>query len=208
MNEITLQKIFEQFLIQNKIEYEREFKTHYYTIDFKIRLGDKTCGVEAKSSKGNIFYMLGQLILAKKTFSHIYLLAPQDMIDKTQSVVESVGVGIIAFKEGKFFFLKEPKPASYYFNQPEKKDSKLDFQKPKRKNIIIADRDYSILTNFENKVFSPLDVTKVMKITRSDAYARIERLLKVGLLEEESSFNPKMYRVKKVVDWGTKIPLP
>ena len=69
------------------------------------------------------------------------------------------------------------------------------------------DKDFSILTKFEGIVFNYLDVMKLFKTTRSDAYARIKRLMKVGLLIEESSFNPKSYRVKKVVDWGTKFSL-
>lgn len=206
MNEITLQNLFENFLVKNNIQYKREFKAHAYVIDFKVKLNEKNCGVEIKSSKGNIFHMMGQLILAKKTFSHIYLLAPQEMLERVQDVVESIGIGVIAFKEGEFSFLKEPKPSKYYFNPPES-SKKPEFQKPKAKSVIVVDKDYSILVNFENKTFNHSDVVKFLKISGIDAYARIERLLKVGLLKEESSFNPKGYSVKKIVALGTKLPL-
>src|SRR3989304_2688606 len=104
MNEKTLQALFENFLIKEKIQYERGFKAHAYTIDFKVNIDGKICGVEAKSSKGNTFYALGQLVLAKRTFSHIYLLAPQEFLEKIQNVVDGLGVGTIIFNDGVFSF--------------------------------------------------------------------------------------------------------
>ena len=207
MNEKTLQDIFERYLISHNIPYEREFRSQTHPIDFRIKINDKICGVEVKSSNGEVFNAIGQLIFAKRTFSNVYLLAPEEFLKKIQTEIENMSVGVIMFKDGAFTFLREPVAPTYYFNQPQKQEKPM-FQRSKSKNLLIVDRDYSILLNFENKIFSCLDVINLFKSSRMEAYIRIQRLLKVGLIEEVSSLNPKTYRVKKIVDWGIKIPLP
>jgi DNA-binding transcriptional ArsR family regulator len=209
MKEKTLQKIFEEYLIKNKICYEKEFLCHSGLMDFKIEIGGKTCGVEVKSLMGSIQTTIGQLVLAQKTFSNVYLLAPEEFIQEMENVVLETGVlaniGLIVFKEGGFIFLKEPLPKSYYFNPIQKKRRR--FLTPQSKTMSVGDLDLGIISTFENRVFDYNLLVSEIKISRSNANQRLKRLIKMGLVEEISSDNPKRYRVKKVVDWGTKIPV-
>jgi predicted transcriptional regulator len=71
----------------------------------------------------------------------------------------------------------------------------------------VGDLDLGIISTFENRVFDYNLLVSEIKISRSNANQRLKRLIKMGLVEEISSDNPKRYRVKKVVDWGTKIPV-
>jgi hypothetical protein len=206
MNEQTLKNLFEKYLVANKIDYKREFRAHALIMDFNINIDGKSYGVEVKSSKGNVFTTLGQLTLAKRTFSHIYLLAPKEFISRIQDAVADSGVGTIIFDSGAFSFATHPKAPKYFFNKPSPIEE-AGLEKPNISSMVMGDKDFKILAKFESKAFTYLDVMKFLNTTRSDAYARINRLMKVGLVAVESSFNPKSYKVMKVADRGVKIKL-
>jgi hypothetical protein len=209
MKEKNLQDMFEKFLVKSNISYEREYPCSSGYIDFKMETNNKICGVEVKSFQGSLPSTIGQLILIQKTFSHVYLLAPEEFIEKIQYLTLENGllnnIGLITLKEGNFVFLKEPSSKSYYFNPIE--DRKKETSPKKTKNMMVCDLDLGIISTFQNRIFDYSSVIKEMKISRSNAHHRLKRLLRMGLIEEVSSFNPKQYRVKKVVEWGTKIPI-
>lgn len=209
MKEKTLQLLFENYLIKKRINYKKEFLCYSGLIDFKIEIDGRACGVEVKSSMSSLHTTIGQLVLAQKTFSHIYLLAPEDFLQEVEDIVLETGVltniGLIAFKEGDFAFIKEPSPKSYHFNQIEKKKSANLPRKPK--TMSVGDLDLGIVSTFEKRIFDYNLLVSEIKISRSNANQRLKRLIKMGLIEEISSDNPKKYRVKKVVGWGTKIPV-
>jgi len=209
MNEKTLQSFFENYLKSQKIQYKREFRTSMSIVDFNVLIDNKKCAIEVKSNKGKISNTLGQLILARKTFSHVYLLAPEPFLQKIEPLITGTKIlketGLITIKGGKFVFTKDPDPLKYYFNYNPPKRRKTFPQD--RNYMTITDYDYRILVNYENKMFNVIDIMKKFNVTRVDAYKRIERLLKVGLIEELFPFNPKSYRVTKIVDWGTKFSL-
>jgi hypothetical protein len=208
MREKTLQSLFENFLIKRKIPYEREYPCYFGAIDFMIQMAGKSCGVEVKSLNGKLYVAIGQLILAQKTFSHVYLLAPDDFIQEIEGLMLENGVlnniGLITFKEGEIMFIKEPSSKFYYFNPDEVKKT---YPKSGIKHMLVLDIDLSILNTFQDKIFDYNSLLKETKISRSNAHQRIKRLLRMGLIEEISPFHPKQYRVKSVPEWGTKVPV-
>ena len=208
MKEGSLQNLFENFLIEKHISYEREYSYRFGSIDFKIEINNKIYGVEVKSLNGSLPTTMGQLIIAKQTFSHIYLLAPEEFIQKIEDLMIEDSflnnIGLIVLKEGDFVFLKEPSPKSYYFNPME---NKKNHTQKKTKNMLVCDLDLGITSTFQNRFFDYNSLVKEMKISRANAHQRLKRLIKMGLIEEISPFHPKHYRVKKVIDLGTKITI-
>jgi hypothetical protein len=209
MREKNIQQLFEIFLKTNNIPFEREYFCSSGLIDFKIEKNGKVYGVEVKSLQGSLSTTIGQLTLAQKTFSHLYLVAPEEFIHQIKSILPENNLlnnlGLIVFNEGVFTVLREPSPKSYYFNPVKGERSKIS--EKKNKNMVVNDLDLGILSTFQNRVFDYPSIVKEIKISRTNAHQRLDRLMKMGLVEELSSFNPKQYRVKKIVDLGTKIPI-
>lgn len=188
-----LRTVFEKFLIDNKIPFERRFGIKDDIIDYKIILDGKVSLVEVKSDRANIFTTIGKLLNAKRTCSDIFLFAPQRFMIKMKGINSEIGIleriGLFELEEGNIKITKRPE-GEYYFKNDIRK-----IKKPKQKYIKINEFDFDILTSFENQPFLISDISKKINSSLASAQQRVGRLKRAGLIEEIGGGNPKAFKV-------------
>lgn len=203
MNEEKLREFFEQLDHEFKIELKKEVPVlGGKRIDYTVKKGNQVIGIEVKGSRANIYNTIGQLFFMKTIFSELYLLAPLDFIKKLSQMIERTSflneIGLITLAENSITVLKHPTTKEYYYNPPlrqikEKRMPKL--------HAVINENDIVIIKFFQNKLFTAADVSKELNLSRENAYRRIARLKRAGVIKQvETGINPKTYKIIKYTE--------
>jgi len=194
MEEHTVKKNFETLLEQSAIRFQKEVQIKQAIIDYVVELDNKLVLVEAKGDRSNIFGAIGQLVNAKRTCSHVFLLAPSNLIKKMLEIDKETRIlsdfGFIEILDNKINILKKPIGKYYY------KEDSQKIRKPhnKKNGMYVNEMDLNILSTFDN--FLTSDIVK--KYGSSYHYAQyiINRLKRAKLIEiANDGALPKFYKV-------------
>lgn len=203
MNEEKLKEKFEQLDHEFKIELKKEVLVFDRgRIDYTAKRGDKIIGIEVKGSRTKIYGAIGQLIFMKRFFSELYLLAPMNFIKKLNRMTEGIPfideIGLMTLAENSIIILKHPNSEKYYYNSPPKEIK----QKTQPKlQAIVNENDVIVIKLFRDRVFTAADVSKELNLSRENAYRRITRLKKAGIIKQvETGSNPKSYKIVRYVE--------
>jgi len=196
MKEIIIKQILENYFLSNKFDFEREVRIKNGDVDYVFEKNSKKHFIEVKSNRAKIFTTIGQLINTKRTCSSVFLIAPEDFIQKfleaTAHSKELSDIGLMTISDGDVKTIREPLNENYYLN--EYFSSK---QQPQKK-ILITEADTQILTNFSKISFLISDVAKLLNTNLALAQRRILRLKNFGFIEEISQGYPKAFKVSKL----------
>jgi len=196
MNEIIVKKVFEKHCSDFKIPIEREVPVENSRIDYEILSDGKHFAVEAKGTRSGECSTIGQLVNAKKTYSHIYLLAPMCFLEKLWKTLQKTNtltnIGLMTVTSRGLHILKKPDPEVYYYKPPKSP------KKSTRKWMFVNEYDVLIESHFKDQLFTVADVSKKLNITMGNAYHRIVRLKAAGMIEDTlTGFHPKSFRFVK-----------
>jgi hypothetical protein len=169
-------------------------------IDYTTKHNGRVVGVEAKGSRSNMYNTIGQLFFYKKNLSHIYILAPMSFIKKLAQTIQGTQLleetGFLTVSEGRIITIKEPNVSEYYFYPTQIRKIK---QTPKLQ-AIVNENDIEVIKKFKSRAFTAADLSTAFGFTRENAYRRIERLRKAGVVEQLDTGNPKTFRIIKHID--------
>jgi hypothetical protein len=199
MNEIIVKRIFEKHCADFKIPIEKEVPVENGRIDYEILSENRHFAIEAKGSRSDEYSTIGQLINAKRTYSHIYLLAPINFLKKVWKILQETNtltdIGLMTVTSKGLHILKKPDPGSYFYNSPLKSPKS---EKSKKRYMFINENDVLIESHFKDQTFTIADIANKLGITMGKAYHRIIRLKAAGMVEEvPNGFYPKAYRFVK-----------
>lgn len=198
MNEEYVKKLFEKHATNFRIVFEKEVPVENGKMDYEILSDNKRFAVEAKGTRSDEHSTIGQLLNAKKTYSHIYLLAPINFLKKVWNILQATNtltrIGLMTVSTNGLHVLKKPDPESYYYNLP----TKISRKKLEKKHMFIKEIDIDIESCFKDQIFTISDIARRLNITMRNAYHRIARLKAAGMIEEVSSGNnPKTFKFIK-----------
>jgi len=207
MNESVVKKLFEKHCAGANMIINKNVSAEDGTVDYEIVFSEKRFGVEAKGTRSDVYSTIGQLLNAKRTYSHVYLLAPAGFIKKIWGILQETktltSVGLMAVGTDGVHIIKKPDSEIYYYKPPTKPPTK-----PTKKHILVNETDISIETHFKSQPFTVSDIAKHLNKPMADAYHRIARLKSAGMIEEVSrNTNPKTYRFVKSRNTNEKIEL-
>lgn len=207
MNEVIVKKFFEKYAIDSKIKIAKEVPVENGRIDYEILSDDKRFAVEAKGTRSDEHSTIGQLLNAKRTYSHVYLLAPISFLKKIWKILQETNtltnIGIMTLGGKGLHILKKPDPETYYYNSPVKTSKKST-----KKYMFINEAEINLESNLRNKIFTVSDIAKTLKLSMANAYHRLARLKASGMIEEVPyGGNPKRYRFIKSRKLDEKINL-
>jgi hypothetical protein len=202
----------EESIIKNKFEnFDHDFKDNLQhefcffgnqRIDYVIKRDKKIIGIEAKGSRSDVKSAVGQLFFMKQVFSELYLLAPLNFIKKIISSCKETdfleNIGFITISKNSIVFLKHPQNLEYYFKPKAtiRKGREIPYEE-----CVVNENDIKIIKQFCNKTFTIFDLMSAFNLRRENAYARIARLKRGGVLEiVNPSDNPRLYKITKYVD--------
>jgi len=196
MNEIIVKKTFEKHCSDFKIPVEREVPVENGRIDYEILSDGKHFAVEAKGTRSDEYSAIGKLVNAKKTYSHIYLLAPMRFLEKLWKTLQETNtltnIGLMAVTSRGLHILKKPDPEVYYYKPPKSP------KKSTKKWMFVSECDVLIESHFKDQLFTVADVSKKLNIPMGNAYHRIVRLKTAGMIEDVlNGFHPKTFRFVK-----------
>jgi hypothetical protein len=197
MNEAIVKKLFEKHCIDFKIPFEKEVSIENSRIDYEITLGEKHAVVEAKGTRSDEHITIGQLLNAKRTHSHVFLLAPISFLKKVWNILEETNtltsIGLMTVGTKNLHIIKHPTPENYYRKTPAK------LPKTSRKRyMFVNEADIILESAFRGQPFSVANVSKKLNISMGNAYHRIKRLKKAGMIEDVlSEMKPKSFRFVK-----------
>jgi biotin operon repressor len=203
MNEQELSGFFDRFDNYFKAELKKEVLVFGgKRIDYTAKKGNRIVGIEVKGSRANIYNTIGQLFFMKTIFSDLYLLAPLDFIKKLSQITEGTPlldeIGLITLADGSITVLKHPVNREYYYKQSIKQ---IKQKKLPKLQYTINENDIIIIKLFKNRGFTAADLSKELNISRENAYRRIARLKKAGVIRQiETGVNPKSYKVVRYVE--------
>jgi hypothetical protein len=171
-------------------------------IDYIVKTDKKVIGIEAKGSRSDIQSTIGQLFFMKQVFSELYLIAPLIFIKKIIGSCKDTnfldGVGLITISKNSLVFLKHPQNAEYYFKGRIVERKTL---RQSHEEYVINENDIEIIKHFYNKEFTIFDLMNAFKLRRDNAYVRIARLKRAGVLAiVNPSDNPRAYKITEYVD--------
>jgi len=210
MNEKEVRTLFEKWLVDNKIKFDSDVPIIDAVIDYVITLDGKRCAVEAKGIRSDFFNCLGQLINAKRTFSHVYLVAPLVFYKKISEAFDQTehnDFGYILTGASGIVVIKKANPPTYYVKNS---DIKLRKKPRKKREIegkwhVITDSDAKILETFKDKHFNIFDVATALGISMTYAYAKVNRLRRMNLIKTVDRNNPRTYQILHVKKEGEVI---
>ncbi|MDI6798446.1 MAG: winged helix-turn-helix domain-containing protein [Candidatus Aenigmarchaeota archaeon] len=207
MNEFIVKKIFEKHAKDFKINFAKEVPVENGKIDYEIFSSGKRFAVEAKGTRSDEYSTIGQLLNAKRTYSHVYLLAPVGFLKKVWKILKATNtitdIGLMTVSSKKLYILKKPDPKSYYYNPPVETPKKST-----KKRMFINEAEINLESILRSKIFTVSDIAKTLNISMAKAYHRLARLKAVGMVEEVLyGGNPKRYRFIKSRRLGEKIDL-
>jgi hypothetical protein len=202
MDEKKVKELFEKFDNEfNKILEREAFFDGGRRIDYIATVAEKTVGIEVKGSRSEIYGAIGQLLVMKKVFSDLYLLAPLAFIKKfiktTESTVLLNEIGILIIAENQMLVLKRPETAHYYFkpNIDPKKSRLLQSKKLPKEHLIVNENDIEVYKHFKDKIFTVVDIMTEFQLARAMAYIRIARLKRAGKIKEVNPLeNPRAWK--------------
>jgi len=163
-------------------------------IDYVSEDEGKVVGILVKGSRSNIYTTIGELFYYKKIFSHLYVAAPLNFVKKLILLIEHNplynDIGFITINNNaEIITIKKPQSKVYYFKLP-KRARKIE------NKITINNSDLEIMKKFEGKYFTVIDVMNAFNLSRKNAYRRIDRLKKVGVVDEVVGEKPKKFIIK------------
>lgn len=195
MDEFNYKTLIEKSFQNNGVVFKKEFPLQYGFIDYCIDWGGKKCGVEVKTNKSKVFWSVGQIVNAKNTFSHIFLLAPMSFLKKfekiAKTILDTLNIGLMTFEAGNTKVVKEPLPPEYYF------EAQDCLKKPKKKPncTFMTENDMEVLSMFENNIIQPFVLAKKMKMPVGNVYAKLSRLRRMGIIERIGEGNPITFKI-------------
>jgi len=197
MDEAIVKKLFEKHCIDFKIPFEKEVSIENSRVDYKITLDEKHAIVEAKGTRSDEYATIGQLLNAKRTHSHVFLLAPISFLKKIWNILDETNtltsIGLMTVGTKNLHIIKHPTPENYYCKTP----AKLP-KTSKKRYMFVNETDIILESTFKGQLFSVADVSKKLNISMGNAYHRIERLKKVGMIEGVlNTTKPKSFRFVK-----------
>lgn len=196
MNKEYVKKLFEKHATKNRIVFEKNVPIGNEIINYEILSDNKHFAVEANGSRAGEYSTIGKLVNAKKTYSHIYLLGPNNFLKKIWNTLLATNIlttiGLMTVSTNELHVLKKPNPVSYYYNPPKISRKKLE------KHMFINENDSDIESSFTDQIFTVSDISRRLKVNMRTAYHRIGRLKAAGMIKEVSSgSNPKTFRFIK-----------
>jgi uncharacterized membrane protein len=203
MNEEKLKEFFEKRNHEFQGELQKEFPvSNTKRIDYISKKGDIVVGIEVKGSRSNLYSTVGQLFFLKKIFSHLYVLAPLNFIKKLTQAIAGTPIfaetGFLIINKDGLTIIKKPDVNKYYFRPLTKTGEKKRSPRPQ---AAVNENDIEIIKKFQNRVFTAIDVSREFNFSRENAYRRIARLKKTGVIEElDTGSNPKAFRIVKHID--------
>jgi hypothetical protein len=197
MNENIVKKLFEKHCTNFKIPFEKEVSIENARIDYEIILSEKHAVVEAKGTRSDEYMTIGQLLNAKRTHSHVFLLAPIKFLKKVWKILEETdtltSIGLMTIGTKSLHIIKHPTPENYYCKTPIKLP-----KTSKKRYMFVNEADIILESAFKGQAFSIADVSKKLSISMGNAYHRIERLKKAGMIEDVlNGAHPKSFRFVK-----------
>lgn len=208
MDEKKVKELFVKFDNEFKKILEREaFFDGGRRIDFITTVEGKTVGIEVKGSRSEIYGAIGQLLVMKKVFSDLYLLAPLAFIKKFLKTTEGMSllneIGILTIANNQLLILKRPEATNYYFkpNIDPKKPRLLQPKKLPKEHLIINENDIEVYKHLKDKIFTVVDIMNEFQLARASAYIRIARLKKAGKIKEVNPLeNPRAWKFIEPVE--------
>lgn len=203
-SENEFKKYIEKEFMRNDIIFQKEFNVEHRFIDYVIKWREKDCAVKVKINHSNIGAAVGQIMFMRNVFSHVFLLAPPLFLKKFETATKIDNlfntVGLMTFENGQLKVLREATNDTYYVKKTTGKKSK---QLPKY--TFITENDMEIFEKFKNRQFFVFDLAKGLGIKPANAYQKIKRLKKMGLLEVVNNYNPKAFRITKAKELGERV---
>jgi hypothetical protein len=207
MKESKVKEFFEKFnnhfdkILEHDAYFDGSRRIDYITI-----VGEKTAGIEVKGSRSELFGAIGQLLIMKKVFSELYLLAPLMFIKKFLKITDGIAslneIGLLTISNNRLIVLKKPDAPEYYF-KPRIDLKKLRAVQPKKlpKEHLVSENDRKVYQHFKERVFTVIDIMNEFQLTRAGAYMRISRLKRIGAITEENPLqNPRVWKFVKPVE--------
>ena len=210
MNTTYLRSRFEDHLVTSRMKFSKDVRIHGSRVDYVLEVDDQFQGVIIRGSRANLHSTIGNLVNIKRTFSHVYLLAPPKTIEKVDKVLRETGVlqtvGFLTIGNEGPVYLKKTQPKSYYFNKPIEIKTKKTF---KARHMVLNDVDKKIIEHFRETTITVAEISKTLGISMPNAYRRVLRLKKAKLLEEisEPSTYPKVFKVPENIEIKETITL-
>lgn len=200
MNESIVKKLFDKHCSDFRIEAQKEVLVENGRVDYEVLFDGKRFAVEAKGTRSDEYSAIGQLLNAKRTYSHVYLLAPISFLKKIWVIFLETNTlkttGLMTVTSKGLHILKKPDPETYYYKPPVK-TSKTQKKSPK-KWMFVNEIDIALESHFKNQVFTISDIAKKLNTSMSNAYHRIGRLKAAGMVEKMPyGNNPSVYRFVK-----------
>ncbi|HKZ45153.1 MAG TPA: helix-turn-helix domain-containing protein [archaeon] len=207
MNESTIKKLFEKNAADSKIKIAKDVPIENDRIDYEILSSGKQFAVEVKGTRSDENSTIGQLLNAKRTYSHVYLLAPISFLRKVERILQETNaltnIGIMTIDSKGLSILKKPNPEVYYYKPPVKTSKKST-----KKHLFVNEAETNLESILKNKIFTVSDIAKTLNTSMANAYHRLARLKGAGMVEEvPHGGNPKKYRVVQSRKLGEKVDL-
>ena len=203
MEENKVKELFEKF----DNEFSKDLQKEVYfdgnrRIDYTVSTGNRVIGIEVKGSNSGIYTTLGQLLIMKKTFSDLYLLAPLYFIKKIIKTIQELNllneIGLLMIAKNSLIILKRPEILGYYYkpNVKQRKARKLPKNSP-----TINVNDIEVFQHFKDKTFTVIDMMNEFQLSRPSAYLRISKLKKIGVIDTSRPLqNPRAYKFIKSIE--------
>jgi len=206
MNESVIKKLFEKN-IGPKTNIVREALVENGRVDYEIIFGKKRFAVEARGARSSEYSTIGRLVNAKRTYSHVYLLAPVNFLKKIWNTLQETStltdIGLMSVNNKGLHILKKPNPQNYYYKSPAKTTNKST-----KKHMFVNNADAAVELHFKNHIFTVSGVAKMLKTSMRDSYHRIKRLKAIGMIEEVPyGGHPKTYKFVKSRKIGEVVEL-
>jgi len=203
-SENEFKKYVEKEFMRNGIIFQKEFHVEHGFIDYVIKWREKDCAVEVKINHSNINATVGQILFMRNIFSHVFLLAPPLFLKKFETATKIDNlfntVGFMTFENGELKVLQEATNDTYYVKKTSDKTPKL-----LPKYTFITENDMEIFEKFKNRQFFVCDLAKELEIKPANAYQKIKRLKRMGLLEVVNNYNPKAFHITKIKELGEQV---
>lgn len=207
MNELDYKKIIEKEFFRNKIKYQKEVPIKDGFIDYKVQINGKQVGVEVKINKSKLFSAIGQLVNAKRTFSHLILLAPIAFIKRFKKTIQAIdelnSIGFATIKDGQLKIIKQPTSTKYYFEGIRRIKSKKKSSKPTY--TYVTEKDIEVLSKFKNDRIMAFELAERLNTTISNAYAKLRRLKRMNMIKVIADSYPKTYKIINRKALGEKV---
>jgi len=199
--ENNLRKFFEKELIRKNIPFQKGVRINNLFIDYLITREEKKCVVQVKANHSSSHNTIGEIVGIRNSFSHVFLLASNHFMKKFQLMTKNIDwfqqIGLMAIENGELKIIQEAKSNSYY--------TKKVTEQRKQNYTLVNDVDVKIFEKFKDTTFMVNNLAKGLNITSTNAYQKIKRLKRMGLLEVVNDWHPKIFRIKEAKKLGDRV---